>query len=313
MAATTGCEERSAQRTLQVAVHIAVLAQPESWYFRDLARAATDVGCRCTRLDFSGLTGGIVDGQPVLRHGETNLRDFQAVIIRSMPAGSLEQVVFRMDVLARLEAIGIPVVNPPKALECAIDKYLTTARLAADGLPVPDTIVCEDPDAAMLAWERLDRDVVVKPVFGAEGRGILRLTDPDLAWRTFRTLYRLESVLYLQRFIVHPGYDLRVLVLGDRILGGMRRSSPDDFRVNVARSGIAEPHIPTDHEAELALAATRATGNLFAGIDLLYDAAGRCYVIEVNGVPGWQAFGRVNSMDVAAVFVKWLAAEESRV
>lgn len=290
-------------------MQIAVLAQPESWYFRDLARAATERGGQCTRLDFSGLIGGIVDGQPVLNQGETDLRDCRAIVVRSMPAGSLEQVVFRMDILARLEAAGVPVVNPPKALECAIDKYLTTARLAAAGLPVPDTIVCEDPDAAMLAWERLGRDVVVKPVFGAEGRGIVRLTDPDLAWRAFRTLFRLESVLYLQRFIEHPGYDLRVLVLGNQILGGMRRSSPDDFRVNVARSGIAEPHCPTDHEAELALAATRATGNLFAGIDLLYDATGRCYVIEVNGVPGWQAFGRVNSMDVAAVFVEWLETE----
>lgn len=289
-------------------MHIAVLAQPESWYFRDLNRAAGDLGFQCTRLDFAQLTGGIVDGRPVLSQGASDLRDCQVLVVRSMPAGSLEQVVFRMNVLARLEAAGVRVVNPPKALECAIDKYLTTARLAAAGLPVPDTIVCEDPDTAMLAWERLGRDVVVKPVFGAEGRGILRLSDPDLAWRAFRTLYRLELVLYLQRFIEHPGYDLRVLVLGDKILGGMQRSSPDDFRVNVARSGFAEPHCPTDHEAELALAATRATGNLFAGIDLLYDAAGRCYVIEVNGVPGWQAFGRVNQMDVAAVFVEWLAA-----
>lgn len=292
-------------------MQFAVLAQPESWYFRDLTRAAGEHGCQCTRLDFASLTGGIVDGRPVLSCGELDLRALQALVVRSMPAGSLEQVVFRMDVLARLEAAGCRVVNPPKALECAIDKYLTTARLAAAGLPVPDTVVCEDPDAALLAWERLGRDVVVKPVFGAEGRGILRLTDPDLAWRTFRTLYRVESVLYLQRFIPHPGYDIRVLVLGDRILGGMRRSSPDDFRVNVARAGIAEPHTPTDREAELALAAARTTGNVFAGIDLLYDAAGRCYVIEVNGVPGWQAFGRANRMDVAGAFVAWLAGEPS--
>ena len=288
-------------------MQFAVLAQPESWYFRDLSRAAADLGSRCERWDFARLTGGLVDGQPVLQHDVEPITHPRPIIVRSMPAGSLEQVVFRMDVLARLEAIGCPVVNPPKALECAIDKYLTTARLAAAGLSVPDTLVCEDADAAQQAWERLGRDVVVKPIFGAEGRGIMRLTDPDLAWRTFRTLYRTQSVLYLQRFINHPGYDIRVLVLGESVLGGMRRSSPDDFRVNVARSGHAAPHQPTDHEAELALAAARATGNVFAGIDLLYDDAGRCYVIEVNGVPGWQAFARANQLDVAHVFLRWLA------
>ena len=71
------------------------------------------------------------------------------------------------------------------AIECAVDKYLTTARLVDAGLPVPRTIVCENAEAAQVAFEQLGGDVVVKPVFGAEGRGILRVSDPDLALRTF--------------------------------------------------------------------------------------------------------------------------------
>jgi ribosomal protein S6--L-glutamate ligase len=202
-----------------------------------------------------------------------------------------------------LEAAGTRVVNSPKALECAVDKYLTTARLQAGGLPVPETIVCEHEDSAMVAFTRLGGDVVVKPLFGAEGRGIVRVSDPDLAHRTFRTLMRLNSVLYLQRFVDHDGYDVRVLVLDGQVLGGMRRYSPDDFRTNVAREAKAVSYQPTSFEVDLALQAAAITGTFISGIDLLYDRQGNCYVIEVNAVPGWQAFSRVNDIDVAAAMI----------
>src|SRR5262249_1671971 len=148
-----------------------------------------------------------------------------AVIVRTMPPGSLEQVVFRMNLLARLEAAGVQVLNPPRAIECAVDKYLTTARLLDAGLPVPRTIVCENAEAGLLAFEEFGGDVVVKPVFGAEGRGILRASDPDLALRTFRTLERIGAVLYVQEFIEHEGFDLRVMVVDGRVLTAMRRRS----------------------------------------------------------------------------------------
>jgi ribosomal protein S6--L-glutamate ligase len=226
-----------------------------------------------------------------------------------MPLGSLEQVVFRMNVLARLEASGIPVVNPPKSLECAIDKYLTTSRLAAAGLPVPDTVVCQTAEQALAAREQLGGDVVVKPLFGAEGRGIVRVSDADLGWRVFSALERIGAVLYLQQYIDHGGSDVRVLVLGRSVLGGMRRIATTGFRTNVSQQGRAERHDPTDQERDLALRAVAAVGAQFAGVDLLYDRSGRCHVIEVNGVPGWQAFARVNQMDIAAAFVAWLCKD----
>lgn len=237
---------------------------------------------------------------------QQDLAQLDCVVVRSMPPGSLEQVVLRMDLLARLEAAGIAVVNSPKSLECAIDKYLTTARLAAAGLPVPETVCCQTAEEALAVFEELGRDVVVKPLFGAEGRGIVRVTDPDIAWRVFTTLERLQSALYVQRFIDHGGCDYRVLVLGGRILGGMRRLAAADFRTNVARQGRAEAHSPTDEECQLALQATAAVGAAFAGIDILYDRDQNASVIEVNAVPGWSAFARVNQLDVAATFVEFL-------
>lgn len=289
-------------------MRIAILASEDSWYYRDLARAAVDHGHHVERWDFPQIVGTVRTGAETFAVGETSANDIDAVVVRTMPPGSLEQVVVRMDWLARLEARGVHVINPPKSLECAVDKYLTTSRLSAAGLPVPDTVVCESPEAALIALEQLGGDVVVKPLFGAEGRGIVRVSDSDLGQRVFFTLSRMQSVLYLQRFIDHGGSDVRVLVLDGKVLGGMRRISPNDFRTNVSRQAQAEPHQPTDQECDWALRAVAATGAVFAGVDILYDRDGRGYVIEVNAVPGWKAFARVNQIDVADVFVQWLSS-----
>lgn len=308
---------------------IGILASEGSWYFRDLERAAIACGHTCLRLDFCRLVSRVGIGDPAIYQAATasdstglselsviagggwnaetiSRPPFDAIIVRTMPPGSLEQVVYRMDVLGQMQAAGTRVINSPKSLECAVDKYLTTARLRAAGLPVPETIVCEHEDDAEAAFEALGRDVVVKPLFGSEGRGIVRVTDPDLAHRTFRTLMRLDSVLYIQKFIQHEGFDVRVLVLNSRVVGAIRRRSPHDFRTNVSRSAVAELHVPTDQEEEFAVRATAATGAYVAGIDLLYDRLGNCYVIEVNAVPGWQAFARTTGIDVAGRLIEQL-------
>lgn len=303
---------------------IGVLANEGSWYYRDLARAAEAAGHQCLRLDFERLvaragrqgesfhstfgqfsraTTSEVPGNPSEPKSLQSVTMLDAILVRTMPPGSLEQVVFRMDGLARLQAAGLTVVNSPRSLECAVDKYLTTARLQAAGLPVPETIVCEHEDDAMAAFDQLGGDVVVKPLFGAEGRGIVRVSDPDLAHRTFRTIMRLNSVIYVQRFIQHEGYDVRVLVLAGRILGGIRRCSPHDFRTNVSRSAIPQPHTVSAIEEDFALRAAACVEAMIAGVDLLYDRTGNCFVIEVNAVPGWQAFGRITGIDVARCLI----------
>lgn len=331
---------RSSSLAERIAVQIGVLASETSWYYRDLERAALDAGHQCERLDFTRLvsrcqtTSQCISGlrstgtvtpisqatssgegfrTPLRKHGPSTPvnvvpdRVFDVLIVRTMPPGSLEQVVFRMDLLSRLERAGTQVVNSPKSLECAVDKFLTTAKLQEAGLPVPDTVVCEHEDDAMAAFDQLGGDVVVKPLFGSEGRGIVRVSDPDLAHRTFRTLMRLDSVLYLQKFIDHAGFDVRVLVLNNSVIGGMKRYSAKDFRTNVSREGIAQVHSPTSQEADYAVRAAACTGTFIAGIDLLYDRSGQCHVIEVNAVPGWQAFRRVTGIDVAAKLLAVLA------
>ena len=159
-------------------MHFAVLCSPDSWYFRDLRRGAE----RSRGFDHyvSRSHGWQVGPEARIASAKFDLRTVDAVLVRTMPPGSLEQVVFRMDVLARLEAAGTLVVNPPRAIEAAVDKYLTTAKLHAAGLSTPRTFICQTVDDALAGFDALGGDVVLKPLFGAEGRGITRLNDEAL-------------------------------------------------------------------------------------------------------------------------------------
>jgi RimK family alpha-L-glutamate ligase len=278
-------------------MHIAILTGREGWHVLDLQRAARQLGHQAALVDFRRVQAGV--GLPARAFAGVD-----AVLVRTMPPGSLEQVVFRMDVLHQLEARGVPILNPPRALEVCIDKYLAAARLEAAGLRVPATAVCQTADDALAAFAQLGGDVVVKPIFGSEGRGMVRVSDPDLAWRTFRTLERTQAVLYLQQFIAHAGWDLRVFLLGERVLAAMRRHGKN-WRTNVAQGGKGEPTTIGAEEHALALAAARATGVVAAGVDLLLGPEGEWYVLEVNAVPGWRALGRVCRLDVAAEMIRW--------
>jgi ribosomal protein S6--L-glutamate ligase len=228
-----------------------------------------------------------------------------------MPPGSLEQVVFRMDCLARYEAAGGVVVNPARAIEAAVDKFLTTAKLQAAGLLSPRTVCCQTADDAMVAFEQLGRDVVLKPLFGSEGRGITRLTDENLALRAFKMLEQLGAVLYLQEFIAHEGHDIRLLVIGERVLG-MRRVNKLDWRTNISRGASAEPFAPDDSLIEIARGAADAVHAPLAGVDLLPGKDGRLYTIEVNAVPGWKALAKAHNMDIAKFVIDFVANQVKR-
>jgi ribosomal protein S6--L-glutamate ligase len=254
---------------------------------------------------FSEITSTWDGRQLRVGYGPYPFEDFDAVLVRSMPPGSLEQVVFRMDALARLDQAGVVVMNPPRSLETAIDKYLTTAKLTAAGLLSPRTFVCQTVDDALAAFAELGGDVVVKPLFGGEGRGIFRLQDKDLASRAFHTLTQLKAVLYIQEFIRHDGADVRLLVLGERVLG-MRRVNTRDWRTNVSRGARTEPVHVSESWAELARTATHAVGAQLAGVDVLPAADGRLFVLEVNAVPGWRALARVLETDIATLVLDHL-------
>jgi ribosomal protein S6--L-glutamate ligase len=280
-------------------MRLAILSGGMGWHVQDLLRAARELGHRAEAIDFRKLAAG-VEAEPA------PLACFDAAIVRTIPAGSLEQVVFRMDILHAAVARGLRVVNPPRAVETCVDKYLTNVRLSDAGIPTPPTHVSQRADDAFAAFATLGGDVVVKPVFGAEGRGMQRLSDRELAWRTFRVLEQTGQLIYQQKFIQHAGHDLRVFVIGGKVHAAMRRIAGADWRTNVAQGGRAERVELSPREKELAVQAALVVGCAIAGVDLLAGSHGELYVIEVNAVPGWKALAATCGVDIASDVVRFV-------
>jgi RimK family alpha-L-glutamate ligase len=286
-------------------VEIAVLAARTGWHTQQLERAALARGSRATILPYEGLVAR-VGTDPKLLSRSTDLDRADAVLARIIPSGSLEQIVFRVDALHRLEDRGIRVVNSPRAIERTVDKFWTSALLEQCGIPTPETVVCEDPDAAMEAFRRLS-DVIVKPLFGSMGLGMVRVSEEEMAYRVFRTIEQIRGVYYLQQTIDHAGRDLRVFVIGGRVVGAIERHSPG-WKTNLARGGTARPVQLSSDQAGLAIRAAAAVGADYAGVDLLPGRDGQVYVLEVNGIPGWRGLQEATGIDVAGELIDYLSS-----
>ncbi len=152
-------------------------------------------------------------------------------------------------------------------------------------------------------------DVVIKPIFGSMGHGMVRVSDADTAFRVVKALDAVRSVFYVQRVVEHGGRDVRAFVVGGRVLGAIERRAPEGaWRTNVSLGGVPRAFdLPPAWEV-LALGAARAVGADYAGVDLLPAPDGTTYVLEVNGIPGWEGLQAATGLDVAGAIVDQLAA-----
>jgi ribosomal protein S6--L-glutamate ligase len=290
---------------------MAIVGSGSGWHSQALAEAARRRGHEPILVAYRQLVGEVAVGHGSDRlaaQGGVDLFGVDRVIVRSVPAGSLEQVILRVDALHRLELAGVKVLNPARAIESSVDKYLASARLSALGLRVPRTMVAERASDMVAAFEQLGGDVVIKPLFGSEGKGIVRVNDRQIALRVAQTLEQMQAVGFLQEFIPHEGFDLRAYVLGDQVIASMRRwAAPGDFRSNVSQGGRAERVELSSELVEQAVAATRAVGAAMGGVDLLPASDGSVYVLEVNSSPGFRALAEVTGEDVAGRTIEFAA------
>ncbi len=292
-------------------MHVAILSTPTGWHTDELNRALAERGHTSRVLPYEGLVARLGTGRNLV--GGLSIQglailDVDAVLARMIPNGSLEQIIYRMDSLHWIEKRCVPVMNSPRAIERSVDKFYTTALLQEAGLPTPETVVCEGAADAMAAVLAMG-DVIVKPIFGSMGHGMVRLSDPDVAFRVVRALEQTRAVFYVQRAVDHDGRDVRVFVVGGRVLGAIQRhASKGEWRTNVSRGGSARPVELSPAWEELALRAAAAIDADYAGVDLLPSRDGTVFVLEVNGIPGWKGLQQATGLDVAGVIVDHLVS-----
>src|SRR4051794_10754576 len=285
-------------------MRVAVVGSTGGWHAERLERA---LGARGHACAFAPVTRMVsrVDGGISVRGRDVALDDCDAVIVRGIPRGSLEQIVFRVDALHALAAAGVRVVNDPFAIERAIDKFLASALVATAGVPTPRTVACERAEDALAGFDAPGGDVIVKPLFGSMGFGMARVEDPDVAQRVFRALEIERAVYYLQEAVPHDGIDVRAMVVGDRVVAAIERVGTG-WRANLARGASARSIALDEERVRLCVRAAATVGADYAGVDLLRAADGRDYVLEVNGIPGWRGVESATGVDVAAALVEHL-------
>ena len=281
-------------------MNVVILSARTGWHTDELCRALEQRGHASRVQPYESL---------VARLGTASRRapiDADAVLARIIPNGSLEQIIYRVDTLHWLEERGVPVVNSPRAIERSVDKFYTTALLQEAGLPVPETIVCEGIADAVDAVRALG-DVVIKPLFGSMGLGMVRVADPDVAFRVLRTLEQIRAVFYVQRVVEHGGRDIRAFVVGGRVLAAIeRRVAEGEWRTNVSRGGTARPVSLPAAWQQLAVRAAAVVGAEYAGVDLLPGPDDAVFVTEVNGIPGWEGLQGATGVSVAGAIVEQL-------
>ena len=235
------------------------------------------------------------------------LEELDALIIRPIGQGSLEEIVFRMDMLYRLQRLGFYIINPPEAIEHCVDKYDILAILEENGIAVPRTAVTENVDEALKAFNELGGDVVVKPLFGSRGIGSTRVNDSEIASTVFRAITFSHGAIYLQEFVPHGFSDIRAFIVGDHVVAAMRRVATS-WKTNYSQ-GARPASIELDKTLEnMAVKSAKLIECKVAGVDILESPKGP-RVVEVNSQPGWRGLQSVTRVNIADEIVDFVLSE----
>lgn len=226
------------------------------------------------------------------------------VFVRGVPGGSLEQVVYYLDILHGLEHLGVPVFNNTRALERSVDKGMTSFLLKSNNIPTPNSIISSDLhhiNNKLREFLFQHKKLVVKPLFGSQGKGV-QLIENRSQYIDFDEMH---GVMYLQEFIdagENVGVDYRVFVMGDEVIACMKRTG-ESWITNVAQGGKVEAVELEEGIQQLALDAVRVTGLEYSGVDLIRDKQGKFWVTEVNSVPAWRGLQQTTPLNISEIIV----------
>ena len=283
---------------------IAIITDDPGWHGRELLAALEHRGFGARYLSLTQCAFCFESAEQMISMPGFEHHLPLGVFVRGIPGGSLEQVIFRLDILHALVALGITVYNDPRAIERTVDKAMTSLLLKQAGIPTPDTWIFESPEQAHALCARefgRGRALVYKPVFGSQGVGVRLITPANglIMDEYFAGLYYLQA--YVDRG-AGSWQDMRVFVIDGVARAAMRRSS-NSWITNRARGAKCEPLALDPDIAHLAEAAARAVSMDYAGVDLIADSQGRLQVLEVNSVPAWQGLQGVTEFNIAGCLV----------
>ncbi|HEX7966949.1 MAG TPA: RimK family alpha-L-glutamate ligase [Stellaceae bacterium] len=284
---------------------IAILVDEPDWHTRRLAESFARLGATALVLSLRDCAFVLGEGGSGVAVPGFAAALPDAVLVRTIAAGSFEQVTLRLGLLHALGALGVPVVNDARAIERCVDKAMTSFLLHRAGIATPPTCASESAAQAERWRAGTATEVVEKPLFGSQGRGLVRVRQGD----ALPPVEAYAGVRYLQRFVGREAgwRDFRVMVVGGKPVAAMARHGRS-WVTNVRRGARCEAVDVSERLAGPSIAAAAAVGADYAGIDLIEDAAGRLLVLEVNSMPAWQGLQSVASCDLAGILAEHVLA-----
>jgi tetrahydromethanopterin:alpha-L-glutamate ligase len=284
-----------------------VLTDPEDWTARAFVKNIANRGASAVPLNLSAVSASVSTADFSIFNVDLNELDLDALIVRDVGISfSLEPISFKFDLLRQFETQAIPVINSPTAIQNAANKFFSFYLFKHAHLPIPHTTITSELEVALKTVKTFG-SAVAKPIFGSQGKGIIKLesSQPDLK-RALAELLNERGVLYLQEFVPNPGRDIRVFVVGEEALGAIYRVSlSGSFVSNLSQGGTPVKCALTEEMEELAIHATKAVGADFAGIDLIEDEEG-LLVLEANGTPSGKGINQACGIDVTERIVDLL-------
>ncbi|ANU11323.1 alpha-L-glutamate ligase [Planococcus antarcticus DSM 14505] len=213
-----------------------------------------------------------------------------------------------------LKSRGVPVYNDPTVIDLCDNKATQYVQLAAQGLPMPRTIVAPKvyPNFSILdsgyfekVIERLELPMIIKEGHGSFGMKVYLIETEEQFYEKVDSLRGIDFVF--QEFIASSrGRDIRVNIVGGQIVAAMYRYSETDFRANITNGGVASPIKLTLAQKEMALAAAHAVDATFAGVDLLFGENDEPLVCEVNAAAHIRNILNVTGINVADAMIAYI-------
>jgi RimK family alpha-L-glutamate ligase len=229
----------------------------------------------------------------------------QLVLVR-LGAGIIP---FQLAVIRHFEQAGVPCVNNSTAVEIVKDKLRSSQMLSRAGISIPNTMLVRFPIDDQLVQDNIGFPCVVKLVTGSYGEGVHlceKKRDYKKLMEFIDTLGAKKTMIVQEYLGEHPGEDLRVLVIGGKVIGAMKRTAPEgDFRANITNGGTGSNYEVTDEIDYIARESAKALGLDIAGVDLLFDHRG-FRVCEANSNPGFRGFEEFCKVDVADLITEYI-------
>jgi len=282
----------------------------DAWCSSRLLQAFRRNGADPVALSFTDIAARI-NMEPQISFENLDLiRDLGALLVRPIGRGSLDEVIFQMDMLHKLWRMGLPVINHPSAIEKAVDKYYALTILNENGISIPRTVITESVSEALKAFKAFGGEAIVKPIFGSRGIGAAKISDTDVAERVFRTLRFYRHVIYVQEFVPHGKRDMRIFVIGGRAVAAMYRVA-ESWKTNVSQGAASVKADLVAETEKLALDAASAIGCEIAGVDIMESDAG-LLVNEVNSQPGWRGLQSTTKVSIADQIAQYVLSKARR-